>query len=95
MATRLLLEGSDLTELLAHVRDEYGPRTRVVRAERIRSGGFAGFFAKERYELTVDVPETPTAQPRALRRPAPTGMDGLLAAADAADALPDGTHPVE
>ncbi|MGN8244998.1 hypothetical protein ACTHAM_002110 [Cellulomonas soli] len=91
MATRLLLEGADLTELLAHVRDEYGHGTKVVRAERIRSGGFAGFFAKERYELTVDVPETPPPLTLTARRRAAAGLDGLLAAADAADVLPDGT----
>ncbi len=89
MPTRLLLEGSDLAELMVHVRSEFGPTARIVRAERVRSGGVAGFFSRERYELTVDVPDAPAAQvldqrPRALRHPA-GGLEALLAAADAGD----------
>lgn len=99
MPTRLLLEGSDLAELMSQVRVEFGPTARIVRAERVRSGGLAGFFARERYELTIDVPDAPATAAPTLRerraamagqpaaRPAPglTGMDALLAAADAAD----------
>jgi len=100
----LLLEGSDLAELMAHVQAEFGPGARVVRAERVRSGGFAGFFAHERFELTVDVPEKAPGRPRAFMNvpkpkpavddaPASDGIDALLAAADAYDALPDGSTP--
>src|SRR5687768_10238540 len=81
---------------MEQVREELGPGARVVSAERVRSGGVAGFFARERFELTVDVPDAPPARPRALRVPAPseaTGIDALLAAADASDALPDGSTP--
>ena len=63
MSQRLLLEGSDLAELMAHVQAEFGPGARIVRAERVRTGGFAGFFARERFELTVDVPEAPAESP--------------------------------
>jgi hypothetical protein len=89
----LLLEGSDLAELMGHVRAEFGPNARIIHAERVRSGGVAGFFARERYELTVDVPEVPLARPRGLRAPAPAmagavGLEALLAAADAAEAGP-------
>ena len=42
---------------MVRVRAELGPRARVVKAERVRSGGVGGFFAKERFELTVDVPD--------------------------------------
>lgn len=77
---------------MVHVREEFGPTARIVRAERIRTGGVAGFFARERYELTVEVPEPPRPRPRALRQaPAaaaagPVGIDALLAAAEAAEA---------
>ncbi|WP_156387811.1 hypothetical protein [Cellulomonas sp. Root137] len=93
MATRLLLEGGDLARLMAQVRDELGPGARIISAERVRSGGVAGFFARERFELTVDVPEPPAARPRARRAPmAPAaGIEALLDAADASDALPDGS----
>jgi len=53
----LLLEGTDLHELLAQVRSAHGEAARIVRAERIRTGGVAGFFSKERYEVTVELPE--------------------------------------
>lgn len=56
MSRRLLLEGGDLPALMARVRQECGPDARIVRAERVRSGGVAGFFAREHYELTVEVP---------------------------------------
>lgn len=86
MATRLLLEGSELAALLQHVATELGPDARVVAAERVRSGGFAGFFQREHYELTVDVPDR-VAQPQIprLRRPAPAGLEDLVDAADQAD----------
>ena len=106
MSQRLLLEGSDLAELMAHVQAEFGPGARVVRAERVRTGGVAGFFARERFELTVDVPEPTPGRPRAFMNPPrskpvaaaeaapePEGIDALLAAADAYDALPDGSMP--
>lgn len=91
MSTRLLLEGGDLAELMVHVRAEFGPTARIIRADRVRSGGLVGFFARERYELTVDVPDEPFARPRAMRSPVPAmagpvGIDALLAAADAAEA---------
>jgi len=100
----LLLEGADLAELMVHVRAEFGPTARIVRAERVRTGGLAGFFARERYELTIDVPDAPAAPTTGLlRRRMPAagagagagagGIDALLAAADAADAGPDGYGP--
>jgi hypothetical protein len=90
VSTRLLLEGGDLAELMVHVRAEFGPTARIIRADRVRSGGLVGFFARERYELTVDVPDEPFARPRAMRAPVPVvagpvGIDALLAAADAAE----------
>ena len=102
MPTRLLLEGPDLSELMGQVRAEFGPTARIIRAERVRTGGLAGFFARERYELTIDVPDAPAAPaaPSLRARRAAlagqtgaastglTGMDALLAAADAADGAP-------
>lgn len=53
-ATRYLLEGERLDILLAQVRT-MGKRVRVLKAERVHSGGVAGFFSKEHYELMVEV----------------------------------------
>lgn len=89
MPRRLLLEGEDLPALMARVKAEMGPGARIVKAEKVRTGGVAGFFARERYELTVEVPEPQPARrggrgaPRAT--PGPTGIEALLAAADAAE----------
>lgn len=85
MPTRLLLDGDDLPELMIRIREEMGPQARVVKAERIRTGGFAGFFAREHYELTVEVPDAPTAQERWRASHAGSGLDALMAAADAGD----------
>ncbi|GIG30643.1 hypothetical protein [Cellulomonas marina] len=84
MATRLLREGPDVADLIAQVRAEFGPDARIVRAERVRTGGFAGFFAKESFEITVDVPERP-ARRRPRPRPAAATLEQMLEAADAAD----------
>jgi hypothetical protein len=101
MSTRLLLDGQDLRALMLRVRDEMGPDATIVRAERIRTGGIAGFFAREHYELTVEVPDRPRrkalhsrpAPPDDATRPSgqtaePVGLDALLAAADAVESAP-------
>jgi len=87
MPRRLLLDGEDLPALMLRVKAEMGPGARIVKAERIRDGGFAGFFARERYELVVELPDPPTARERlrAARARAASGIDALLEAADAAD----------
>jgi hypothetical protein len=51
----LLLEGKSITALLAQVRAEHGDDVTIVAAEKVRSGGLGGFFAKESYALTVEV----------------------------------------
>lgn len=85
MAERLLLEGSDLAGLIVRVREELGPGARIVRAEKVRSGGFGGFFARERYELTIDVPDVAPAPRRRFVRPTAASLDDLLEAADRAE----------
>lgn len=89
MPELLLLEGEDLPGLMARVRDELGPRATIVRAERVRTGGIAGFFTREHYELTVEVPEAPRPRPT----PRPAAGDPFEAALDAADRAEAG--PVE
>lgn len=102
MSTRLLLDGQDLRTLMLRVREEMGPDAKIVRAERVRTGGIAGFFAREHYELTVEVPDAPQRRvPRSrpvpdgdAGRPSgttaePVGLDALMAAADAIEAAPE------
>jgi hypothetical protein len=53
----VLLEGPAIEPLLAQVRDEYGSKVRIISADKVRSGGVGGFFAKQHYELSVEVPD--------------------------------------
>ena len=57
MATSLLLEGDDPEALLERAQVEGGPRARIVRMGKVRQGGVMGFFAKERYEVAVEIPD--------------------------------------
>ncbi len=57
MATNLLLEGDDLEALLVRAKVEGGPHARILRAEKIRHGGVMGFFAKETFEVAIEVPD--------------------------------------
>jgi hypothetical protein len=58
----MLLEGADLQELLAKAARTGGPGTRIVRAEKIRTGGLYGFFAREAYRVTIEVPASPQSE---------------------------------
>jgi hypothetical protein len=49
------LEGPDLEELLAKVRSDFGQAATIIEANKLRKGGVGGFFAKESYEVVVDV----------------------------------------
>lgn len=89
--TRLLLEGPDIDELLERVRDEHGPGVRIVNADKLRSGGVAGFFAREKFAVTIEVADVPAAdatQPKpAKQTPRAVAAPGtLLELADAIDA---------
>lgn len=49
-------DAPDLETALERVRREIGTDAEIVGAERVRSGGIAGFFARERVEVTVRLP---------------------------------------
>ncbi|WP_307798234.1 hypothetical protein [Actinoplanes flavus] len=53
----MLLEGPAIEPLLAQIRDEYGSGVRIISADKVRSGGIGGFFAKQHFELSVEVPD--------------------------------------
>ena len=91
---RLLLEGKSITALLAQVRNEHGNDVTIVAAEKVRSGGLGGFFAKESYSLTVEVDAVPAESPAELNHSlmhersveAPGSLLDLAAAIDQAEA---------
>jgi hypothetical protein len=53
----LLLEGDDLEALLIRARREGGAQARIVRAQKVRRGGILGFFAREGFEVAVEIPQ--------------------------------------
>ncbi|MCP5027975.1 MAG: hypothetical protein GY929_16995, partial [Actinomycetia bacterium] len=58
-------EGEALESLLTEVRAEHGPHAEIIEAEKIRLGGIAGFFSREGFALTVEVPEPIDSEPTA------------------------------
>jgi hypothetical protein len=48
-------EGPRLPELLARVSAESGPGATIVDARKIRTGGIGGFFAREHFEVRVEM----------------------------------------
>lgn len=46
-----------MASLLARIQSEVGPDAKVVSADKVRRGGVGGFFAKETYEIVVEVPD--------------------------------------
>ena len=100
---RIVMKGKTLDDIAARVREEHGPRARIVEASRVTSGGLgiAGLFSKRYVEATVELPErgrraagrpVPDAQAEAFS-PTPAqrvGLAALLADADDADEGFDG-----
>ncbi|MGV8910545.1 MAG: hypothetical protein ACOH1Y_16315 [Propionicimonas sp.] len=75
---RLLLEGPDLQALLGQIRMEYGEGARIIQAEKVRRGGVGGFFARERFNIQVEVSElrgTPPSAPEHSGSPVRSVMD--------------------
>lgn len=95
MPTQLQLEGRELAPLLDRVRSELGPHARILSAEKVRSGGIGGFFARQRFELTVEVDDLP-AEPATSGSAAVTSSAGPAAAPasllELADRVSDHEH---
>lgn len=85
---RLQLDGPDLEELLVRARHEYGSDVRIVKADKVRTGGVGGFFARELYELSIEIDEPDDAEPPA---PKPAVQESKQPASllDLADAISD------
>ena len=48
-------EGPDIAALLTQVQENYGSGAQVVAANRCRTGGVGGFFARESFEIFVEI----------------------------------------
>ncbi len=89
-------EGRDLGELLERVHVEHGEDARIVGANRCRSGGIAGFFAVESFEVVVEIPDAAserTAKRRARRVDrAHTDGEGVVASTNDATIANSGSR---
>ncbi len=59
MHNRQRFEGNSLEDLLAKAQRELDNDAVIVAANRLRSGGIAGFFTKERFEIIVESSSAP------------------------------------
>ena len=89
--------------MLERVRADHGARANIISADLTRSGGVAGFFARETYQVTVEVPSAPSPArsqraavstieddpPRPEPAPRPTARRAPAATSDFATVLGD------
>lgn len=87
MDSQQRFEGPDLQELLTQVQRELGPEAEILEANKLRSGGVGGFFARERFEVIVAVPERLVAKAEALAT-AQASAEALQSAMDGAGTTP-------
>lgn len=85
MARLVLLEGPSLAALNERVLAEHGRHARIVSAERVVSGGIRGFFAKQHFEVTVELPEATSHGLHSMDLPTRVGLAALLDEADSAE----------
>jgi len=87
------LDGPDLEQLLVRARHEYGSDVRIVKADKVRTGGVGGFFAREHFELSIEVDEASVAAPvqRSAQQQArrPEALSRPVSLLDLADAISD------
>ena len=88
--TRFQLEGPNLADLKTRVLAEHGTEARIVAAERVTVGGIRGFFARQHYEVTVEIGPNPDERRRGahsrLDLPTRLGIAALLEEVDDAEA---------
>jgi hypothetical protein len=97
------LAGDSLEGLLEQVRREHGDRARIVEANKCRKGGFAGFFARETYEVVIELDDAPDATAASTATSAATGqpvvpglphVTSVLELADAINEIERATTPI-
>ncbi|HVT77239.1 MAG TPA: hypothetical protein VHD87_09425 [Acidimicrobiales bacterium] len=83
MSNTQQFEGATIEAALAEAARVLGPNVQVAEARKVRSGGVAGFFAQERYEVDAFVAEgaTRASKPKSMD----DAFDALLAEAEGRD----------
>ncbi len=98
---RLRREAPSLVELTERIEREFGPRARILSAERVTAGGLRGLFGKATFEAEIEIPDGPgipapglraeplpfdaAAAPAASSAPGAAGIDALLDRAERAE----------
>jgi hypothetical protein len=85
-------EGSNLESVLEEVRTRFGDTVTIVEANRLRKGGLGGFFARERFEVVVDVVDD---DDWATELPAEFGLEATEDFCDRLLSMADGVHDVD
>lgn len=96
MRTQQRFEGPDLEALLDEVRSTYGEDVAILEANKIRSGGVGGFFARELFEIVIDLDddEVSGAERSAPVRSATGSVESAAASIlDLVDRVDDGPAP--
>lgn len=91
---RQRFSGPELGELLDQVVTELGPAAEISEVNKIRSGGVAGFFCREEYEIIVDAGQTGTGPQKQPVVAAATAADSTADHADAGDEFTATSDPV-
>lgn len=92
MSERRHYSGPDLATLLRRVDDELGSDAVIVKADRVRNGGMAGFFTREHYEVVASTPEiTPEIEVTASPSDLDAQRDGVVEIDD--EAIARGPRP--
>lgn len=87
MSNHVQREGSSLELIRERVLAEFGHHARITAEERITVGGIGGFFAREAFRVTVELPDSTGHSMHNMDLPTRVGLAALLADADSAEQL--------
>lgn len=87
MTRPLTLKAPTLESLRTKAIEVYGPRAKVVKADKVTKSGIGGLFGEEYFEGTIAIVPAPEPAPAAARHGFAnlTGIEALLAQAEAGD----------
>jgi hypothetical protein len=85
--SRYHVEADSVDELNARILDQYGADAAVVATTVVTTGGVQGFFARRKFQATVEVADGTPNDAHAFDLPARAGIAALLDSADYGDAV--------
>jgi len=85
--SRYHVEADSVDELNARILDQYGADAAVVATTVVTTGGVQGFFARRKFQATVEVADGTPNDAHSFDLPARAGIAALLDSADYGDAV--------